>query len=229
MSHELRTPLNAIIGFSEVMQAELFGSMGSPQYRAYAKDIHESGTHLLGLINDILDLSKVEAGRQELHEEDCDIEEIVTESLRLVAERAAAQGVNIDRHLQPVLPALRADYRMLKQILLNLLSNAVKFTPEGGAVNLSVGTIHDGGLRFLVQDNGIGIPSDQVGRVLEPFVQVEGAFSRKYGGTGLGLPLTRTFVELYGGALELSSAVGAGTTVIVTFPKERSQNRASAA
>jgi PAS domain S-box-containing protein len=229
MSHELRTPLNAIIGFSEVMQAELFGSMGSPQYRAYARDIHESGTHLLGLINDILDLSKVEAGRQELHEEDCDIEEIVTESLRLVAERAAVQGVDTDRHLQPGLPALRADYRMIKQILLNLLSNAVKFTPAGGTVRLSIATTGDGCLRFQVQDNGIGIPSDQVRRVLEPFVQVEGAFSRKYGGTGLGLPLTRTFVELHGGTLDLSSAIGAGTTVTVTFPKERSRGRASAA
>jgi PAS domain S-box-containing protein len=229
MSHELRTPLNAIIGFSEVMRSELFGTMGSVQYRTYARDIHESGTHLLGLINDILDLSKVEAGRQELHEEDCDPEEMVTETLRVVAERAMAQGVRIDRHLQARLPALRADYRMIKQILLNLLSNAIKFTPEGGTIKLSVGTTPDGGLRFVVQDDGIGIPSDQVRRVLEPFVQVEGAFSRKYGGTGLGLPLSRTFVELHGGTLELSSAVGAGTTVVVTFPKERSQNRASAA
>jgi PAS domain S-box-containing protein len=229
MSHELRTPLNAIIGFSEVMQSELFGTMGSSQYRTYAQDIHESGTHLLGLINDILDLSKVEAGRQELHEEDCDIEEMVADTLRLVAERAMAQGVRIDRHLQAHLPALRADYRMIKQVLLNLLSNAVKFTPEDGTVKLSIGTTAEGGLRFVVQDNGIGIPSDQVRRVLEPFVQVEGAFTRKYGGTGLGLPLSRTFIGLHGGTLELSSAVGAGTTVVVTFPKERSQNRASAA
>ncbi len=229
MSHELRTPLNAIIGFSEVMQSELFGAMGSAQYRTYARDIHESGTHLLGLINDVLDLSKVEAGRQELHEEDCDIEEMVTDTLRLVAERATAQGVRIDRQLQANLPALRADYRMIKQVLLNLLSNAVKFTPENGTVKLSVGTTAEGRLRFAVQDNGIGIPSDQVRRVLEPFVQVEGAFSRKYGGTGLGLPLSRTFIELHGGTLELSSAVGAGTTVVVTFPKERSQDRASAA
>jgi PAS domain S-box-containing protein len=229
MSHELRTPLNAIIGFSEVMQSELFGSMGSAQYRAYAQDIHESGTHLLGLINDVLDLSKVEAGCQELHEEDCNIEEIVIESLRLVTERATSQGVNVHRQVQAPLPALRADYRMIKQILLNLLSNAVKFTPAGGTITLSIGTMADGCLRFVVEDNGIGIPSDQVRRVLEPFVQVEGAFTRKYGGTGLGLPLSRTFVELHGGTLALSSAVGTGTTVIVTFPKERSQNRASAA
>ncbi|MGH6926765.1 MAG: PAS domain-containing sensor histidine kinase, partial [Dongiaceae bacterium] len=229
MSHELRTPLNAIIGFSEVMQAELFGTMGSAQYRTYAQDIHESGTHLLGLINDILDLSKVEAGRQELHEEACDIEEMVAETVRLLAERAMAQGVRIDRHLQAHLPALRADYRMIKQVLLNLLSNAVKFTPEGGTIKLAITTAAEGGLRFVVQDNGIGIPADQVRRVLEPFVQVEGAFTRKYGGTGLGLPLSRTFVELHGGTLELSSGVGAGTTVVVTFPKERSQNRASAA
>jgi signal transduction histidine kinase len=211
------------------MQSELFGTMGSDQYRAYARDIHKSGTHLLGVINDILDLSKVEAGRQELHEEDCDIEEMVTDTLRLVAERATAQGVRIDRHLQPGLPALRADYRMIKQVLLNLLSNAVKFTPEDGTIGLTITTAPEGGVRFIVQDNGIGIPADQVRRVLEPFVQVEGAFSRKYGGTGLGLPLSRTFVELHGGTLELSSTVGAGTTVVVTFPKERSQNRVTAA
>jgi signal transduction histidine kinase len=154
---------------------------------------------------------------------------MVADTLRLVAERAMAQGVRIDRHLQAHLPALRADYRMIKQVLLNLLSNAVKFTPEDGTVKLSIGTTAEGGLRFVVQDNGIGIPSDQVRRVLEPFVQVEGAFTRKYGGTGLGLPLSRTFIGLHGGTLELSSAVGAGTTVVVTFPKERSQNRASAA
>lgn len=229
MSHELRTPLNAIIGFSEVMQAELFGPMGSAQYRNYACDIHESGTHLLGVINDILDLSKVEAGHQDLYEEDCDVEEIVIDSLRLVAERAAAQGIAIDRHLQPGLPALRADSRMIKQVLLNLLSNAVKFTPEGGTVRLSIAVAADGSLCFIVEDNGIGIPADQVRRVLEPFVQVEGAFSRKYSGTGLGLPLSRTFVELHGGTLELVSAIGAGTTVKVVFPRERSRKRASAA
>jgi PAS domain S-box-containing protein len=229
MSHELRTPLNAIIGFSEVMKAELFGPMGSAQYRNYACDIHESGTHLLGVINDILDLSKVEAGHQDLHEEDCDVEEIVIDSLRLIAERAAAQGISVERHLQPDLPALRADSRMIKQVLLNLLSNAVKFTPGGGTVRLSVGTANDGSLYVIVQDNGIGIPADQVRRVLEPFVQVEGAFSRKYSGTGLGLPLSRTFVELHGGTLELVSAIGSGTTVKVVFPRERSRKRASAA
>ncbi len=229
MSHELRTPLNAIIGFSEVMEAELFGPMGSVQYRNYARDIHESGTHLLGVINDILDLSKVEAGHQNLHEEDCDVEEIVIESLRLIADRAAAQGIAIERHLQSDLPALRADSRMVRQVLLNLLSNAVKFTPEGGTVRLSVAVAADGSLCFIVQDNGIGIPSDQVHRVLEPFVQVEGAFSRKYSGTGLGLPLSRTFVELHGGTLELVSAIGAGTTVTLVFPSERSRKRASAA
>src|SRR5262249_3410358 len=152
---------------------------------------------LLGVINDILDLSKVEAGHQDLHEEDCDVEEIVMDSLRLIAERATAQGISVERHLQADLPALRADSRMIKQVLLNLLSNAVKFTPGGGTVRLSVGTANDGSLYFIVQDNGIGIPADQVRRVLEPFVQVEGAFSRKYSGTGLGLPLSRTFVELH--------------------------------
>jgi len=211
------------------MNSELFGPMGSEQYRSYARDIHESGRHLLGVINDILDLSKVEAGHQILHEEDCDIEDIAAESLRIVSERATAHGIKLDRHVQPGLPTLRADSRMIKQVFLNLLSNAVKFTPEGGTIRLGIATAGDGGLRFFVQDNGIGIPTEQVPRVLEPFVQVEGAFSRKYGGTGLGLPLSRTFVELHGGRLHLSSAIGAGTTVTVTFPSERSRKRASAA
>lgn len=229
MSHELRTPLNAIIGFSEVMGKEIFGRLGSEQYRDYAQDIHESGSHLLGVINDILDLSKVEAGHQELHEEDCNIEEIVAESVRFVAERAASQGVAIDCRLGSDLPMLRADHRMIKQVLLNLLSNAVKFTPELGIVSLAVGLAADGGVRLVIRDNGIGIPSDQLGRVLEPFVQAEGAFSRKYSGTGLGLPLSKTFVELHGGTLELTSGAGEGTTVTVTLPKERSRSRASAA
>jgi signal transduction histidine kinase len=229
MSHELRTPLNAIIGFSEVMLSELLGPLGTPQYRTYAADIHQSGSHLLGVINDILDLSKIEAGRQELHEEECDIGEVVAETLRLIGNRAAAQSVKIEVNLQPNLPKLRADLRMIKQILLNLLSNAVKFTPAGGVVNLSAANAAGGGLCLIVRDTGIGIPTDQLGRVLEPFVQVEGAFSRKYAGTGLGLPLSKTFAELHGGTLEIVSTVDTGTTVTVTFPKERLNQRASAA
>ncbi|HET6222648.1 MAG TPA: PAS domain-containing protein [Dongiaceae bacterium] len=229
MSHELRTPLNAIIGFSEVMLSELLGPLGTPQYRTYAADIHQSGSHLLGVINDILDLSKIEAGRQELHEEECDIGEVVAETLRLIGNRAAAQSVKIEVNLQPNLPMLRADLRMIKQILLNLLSNAVKFTPAGGVVNLSAANAAGGGLCLIVRDTGIGIPTDQLGRVLEPFVQVEGAFSRKYAGTGLGLPLSKTFAELHGGTLEIVSTVDTGTTVTVTFPKERLNQRASAA
>ena len=229
MSHELRTPLNAIIGFSEVMQTEIFGPLGSEQYRSYAVDIHQSGSHLLNVINDILDLSKIEAGRQELHEEDCDVYEIVAESLRLIGEPAAAQGVAVEPQVQPGLPALRVDSRMVKQLLVNLMSNAVKFTSAGGLVTLSAGLAANGGLRFIVKDNGIGIPPEQVRRVLEPFIQVEGAFSRKYTGTGLGLPLSKTFTELHGGTLELTSTLGVGTVVTVTFPPERSRQRASAA
>ncbi len=229
MSHELRTPLNAIIGFSEVMESELFGALGSTQYRGYAADIHQSGSHLLGVINDILDLSKIEAGRQELHEEDCDIGEIITDALRVLGGPAASQGIRVERSLQPNLPVLHGDYRMVKQILLNLLSNAVKFTPAGGVITVSAGAMPGNGLGLVVRDTGIGIPPDQVARVIEPFVQVEGAFSRRYAGTGLGLPLSKAFAELHGGRLELSSAVGGGTTVTVLFPAERTRQRASAA
>jgi PAS domain S-box-containing protein len=229
MSHELRTPLNAIIGFSEVMESEIFGPLGSRQYRDYAADIHRSGTHLLGVINDILDLSKIEAGHQDLHEEDCDIDDIVADALRLIADRAMTSGVELERQVQPNLPFLRADSRMVKQILLNLLSNAVKFTPAGGRIKLLADMQANDGIRFTVSDTGIGIPPDQIRRVLEPFVQVEGTFSRRYAGTGLGLPLSKAFAERHGAALEIHSSLGAGTTITVSFPQERSVRKASAA
>ncbi|MGH6933445.1 MAG: PAS domain-containing protein [Dongiaceae bacterium] len=229
MSHELRTPLNAIIGFSEVMESEIFGQLGSKQYREYAADIHRSGTHLLGVINDILDLSKIEAGRQELHEEDCDIDDMVADAMRLITDRATTSGISLERYLQPNLPSLRADSRMVKQILLNLLSNAVKFTPAGGRIKLSASMTASGSICFAVSDTGIGIPPDQIRRVMEPFVQVEGTFSRRYAGTGLGLPLSKAFAERHGAILDISSSLGAGTSITVTFPSQRSIRKASAA
>ncbi len=225
MSHELRTPLNAIIGFAEILQSEMLGPLGSVKYRDYATDIHQSGAHLLAVINDILDLSKIEAGHQALDEQDCDVAEIAADMLRLIGERAEARGIHIEKKLRPNLPELRADSRMIRQILLNLLSNSVKFTPAGGVISLSADLLSTGGLCLVVKDTGIGIPEHQHARVLEPFVQVEGAFNRRHPGTGLGLPLSKAFAELHGGRLELVSAVGVGTTATVLFPADRLRPR----
>ena len=221
MSHELRTPLNAILGFSEVIQTETFGPVGSVRYRDYATDIHASGQHLLELINDILDLSKVEAGMDELHEEDVEIPDIASSVLSLVQQRAEKQSVALAWELQDRIPALRADPRKLKQILVNLLSNAIKFTDTGGKVILRISYKADTGYVFQVSDTGIGIAPDDIPKALSQFGQVDSALSRRHDGTGLGLPLTKALVELHGGSLDLESAVGVGTTVTVHFPAER--------
>ena len=228
MSHELRTPLNAIIGFSQMMCGEMFGPLGAPRYKEYASDIYQSGNHLLELINDILDLSKIEAGKIELHESEVDVSRIVRSAMTLIAERAEAAGVAVTCELPERLPRLRADERKLKQILLNLLSNAIKFTPHGGRVTLAVGCDPAEGLTITVTDTGIGIADIDMPKVLAPFGQVDSALSRKFEGTGLGLPLTKALVELHGGALGLTSELGAGTTVCVSLPHARLV-RASAA
>jgi PAS domain S-box-containing protein len=220
MSHELRTPLNAIIGFSEIMRDELLGPLGAPHYREYAADIFQSGKHLLDLINDILDLSKVEAGRLELHDEDCNVPEILASSLRLMNERAHANEIRIEQRFPVRLPLLRADARSLKQILLNLVSNAIKFTPAEGRILISAEADEDS-FRLVVKDTGIGMTSDGVKKALEAFGQVDSSLSRKYEGTGLGLPLTRALIELHGGRLEIESALGEGTCVTAIFPGER--------
>jgi signal transduction histidine kinase len=220
MSHELRTPLNAIIGFSEIISGELFGALGSPRYSEYARDIHESGRHLLSLINDILDLSKAEAGKLELHEASVDLSLTVHSCLRLMRERAQQSGVRVQNKLNGV-PRLRADERMLKQILLNLLSNAIKFTPPGGEIEVVGEHDNAGGLLMRVTDTGIGMAPEDIPRALEAFTQVDSALSRKYDGTGLGLPLTKTLVELHGGTLAISSAPGRGTTVTIRLPPDR--------
>ena len=221
MSHELRTPLNAIIGFSQTIKDEIFGPVGSARYRDYSVDIYESGQHLLGLINDILDLSKVESGEDELCEDDIEIHDVARSVSMLVKGRAHKAGVVLETDLAEQLPMLRADERKLKQILVNLLSNAIKFTDVGGRVFLKISLPNDGGHVFQVIDTGIGIASEDIPTALSRFGQVDGSLARKYEGTGLGLPLTKLLVELHGGTLNLQSEVGVGTTVTVRFPAER--------
>ena len=221
MSHELRTPLNAILGFSELMGNATLGPLGNPKYQEYAKDINDSGRHLLALINDILDLAKIEAGRLELDEEDIDVAKTISSCMVLVKERAKNGGVKLKTDIPDGLPALHADARKLKQILVNLLSNAVKFTPAGGEVTLKAWWREDSGYVFQVIDTGIGIALADIPTALSPFGQVDSALSRKFTGTGLGLPLTKSLVEIHGGSLDLQSDEGAGTTVTVRFPKER--------
>jgi signal transduction histidine kinase len=221
MSHELRTPLNAILGFSEVIQNEIFGPIGNQRYQEYLDDIINSGRHLLDLINEILDLAKIEAGKADIYEENLSIRDLVDSCLRLVKERAATSRVAIVTRLDDAPRALRADESMLKKIVLNLLSNAVKFTPPGGEVVVEAKTDQEGALLLTVADNGIGIAEKDQERVFEYFVQVDGALNRKYVGTGLGLPLAKSLTELHGGSILLESALGVGTSVTVRFPPER--------
>ncbi len=220
MSHELRTPLNAIIGFSEVLKEEMFGAIGNERYVTYAHDIHDSGMLLLDIINDILDVSKAEAGKLELHEEPVDIRNTVMSSLRLIRARAAEGDLRLKLDIPRGLPPLMVDQRMLKQILINLLSNAVKFTPAGGEVTISV-ECRKGEVAFSVADTGIGIDEKDLGRALEPFAQVDSAFSRQHQGTGLGLPLVKSLVELHGGRLSIESRLGQGTRVTVHLGADR--------
>ncbi|MGE5203274.1 MAG: PAS-domain containing protein, partial [Acidobacteriota bacterium] len=228
MSHELRTPLNAIIGFSDVLAGEIFGALGDSRYQDYARDIHESGFHLLNLINDVLDVSKIEFGKVELQEEEIEISSVVDSCVRLMRERAHVAEVRLEADLATDLPALRADRRRLKQILINLLSNAVKFTPAGGRVTISASE-ENGWLRLSVSDTGIGIAPQDLETALRPFGQIDSRLARKYQGTGLGLPLTKAMAELHGGRLELQSAPGKGTTAVVLLPPQRVLRRTRAA
>jgi signal transduction histidine kinase len=221
MSHELRTPLNAILGFAEIIRDQLFGPLGNPSYREYAGDIHESGTHLLNLINDILDVSKAEAGKIELYEEEVDFRTSIESSIRLVKARAEAGRVALEVHLGDPLPCVRADERLVKQILLNLLTNAIKFTPAGGRVSVEAGIAPGGDFLVSVRDTGIGIAPDDIPKVMRPFGQVDSALSRKHQGTGLGLPLTKSLVELHGGHFILESTKDVGTRVVVRLPVAR--------
>ena len=221
MSHELRTPLNAIIGFSEIIKDETFGPVGSTKYRDYADDINESGQHLLALINDILDLSKVESGADELDEENIDIPEIANAIMKLVMGLARTGNVELELDVSDDIPLLHADERKVKQILLNLLSNAIKFTPGGGKVTLNIWSRAESGYVFQVLDTGVGIAFEDIPKALAPFQQIDSGLNRRHKGTGLGLPLTKSLIELHGGYLDLQSEVGVGTTVTVRFPAER--------
>jgi PAS domain S-box-containing protein len=220
ISHELRTPLNAIIGFSELMTHEIFGPLEPINYRHYVDDIHESGMHLLELINDILDMSKAEAGMTDLDETLVDVAAIVRSSVRMMARRAETAHISLAEDLPRDLPPLKADERRVRQIVLNLLSNAVKFTEDFGRVTVRVALVPDG-MAVAVTDTGIGMTAEDLQRVMEPFVQVDTRLSRKYEGTGLGLPLTHALVVAHGGTLTLDSTPGVGTTATVMFPKAR--------
>jgi two-component system, cell cycle sensor histidine kinase PleC len=221
MSHELRTPLNAILGFSEVMKSEVFGPHAVPTYKEYAGDIHNSGVHLLNLINEILDLSRIEAGRYELNEEPVDLAHVVADCNHLLQLRARNRGIAIQQIFEPELPRLWADERACRQICLNLLSNAIKFTPQGGEVWLKVGWTAAGGQYMSVKDNGPGIPEDEIPIVLASFGQGTNAIKSAEQGTGLGLPIAKNLIDLHGGTFTLKSRVRFGTEVIVTFPPER--------
>ena len=224
MSHELRTPLNAIIGFSELMRSESFGPLGNARYRSYSEDIRNSGDHLLHLINDILDISRLESGKAELIETAIQLPEMMTQIRTMVENQARDAGVSLVCEHAPDLPLLKADDRRVKQIVLNLLSNAIKFTPAGGRVRLSM-KCQDGAVEIVVADTGIGIAQADLPKAFESFGQIDNRLSRRYEGSGLGLPLARHLAELHGAALTIESNVDLGTVATVRFPPIRSLSR----
>jgi two-component system cell cycle sensor histidine kinase PleC len=221
MSHELRTPLNAILGFSEVMKTELLGPIKNPTYKEYAANVHYSGSHLLHLINEILDISRIEAGRYDLHEESFRLIDVVDDCHRLLKLRAESKGLEIDLDLDPSLPTIWADERAMRQICLNLLSNALKFTPRGGRVMVRVYRDPAGGQTLSIRDTGPGIPREEIPRIMQAFGQGSLAHENAEGGTGLGLPIVKSLVELHEGTFELRSELRKGTEVLVTIPRPR--------
>ncbi len=221
MSHEIRTPLNAMMGFAEILEQEVLGPHAIPLYREYARDIAESGRHLMELINDLLDLSKVEADRLELVEATVDVPRVAVGTARLLSERAGRNGVRVVTAVPADLPPLVADERKLRQMLLNLLSNAVKFTPAEGVVTLGAHQAANGALWLSVHDTGIGMSGEELAKALEPWGQIDSALGRGHVGTGLGLPLTKSLIELHGGRLDVVSTPDRGTTMTLVFPPER--------
>tara|TARA_R110002110_G_scaffold179197_4_gene384585 strand:- start:7048 stop:8580 length:1533 start_codon:yes stop_codon:yes gene_type:complete len=221
MSHELRTPLNAIIGFSEVMASEIFGKHANPTYKEYANDINRSGQHLLGLINDVLDLSRIEAGRFQITEEDVSITELAEDSRRILEIRAQAQHVTIVEDYEPGLPVVHGDARALRQTWINLLTNAIKFSPPGSDVRMFIRMDPNGELRFGVHDNGPGIAETEIEKVLHAFTQGASGLAQPGKGSGLGLSIVKGLMDIHGGSFELKSQLGAGTQAECTLPPQR--------
>jgi two-component system cell cycle sensor histidine kinase PleC len=221
MSHELRTPLNAILGFSEVMKSEIFGAHAIPAYKDYSADIHNSGVHLLNLINEILDLSRIEAGRYELNEEPFSLVHVIADCHHLLKLRASSRGISIHDAFEQDMPKLWGDERATRQIVLNLLSNSIKFTPQGGEIWLKAGWTASGGQYLSVKDNGSGIPEDEIPIVLASFGQGSNSIKSAEQGAGLGLPIAKSLIDMHGGTFTLKSKLRIGTEVIVTFPPER--------
>lgn len=225
MSHELRTPLNAIIGFAELMSTEAFGPIENDKYKEYLRDICLSAEHLLDVINEVLDMSKIEAGRMELTAEDIDLRDLIDSVVRMMSSRAFSGKIEIAEHVAPDAPALHADPRLLRQILINLVGNAIKFSGKETTIDIFVERDpEEGGVKIQICDEGIGIPEDRIKEAMEPFGQVNLPYEYGgYQGTGLGLPLAKAMMEMHGGALDISSREGGGTTVTLHFPKSRNR------
>jgi signal transduction histidine kinase len=223
IGHELRTPLNAIIGFSEIMNAELFGPLGNAEYKEYTGDVLQSGRHLLAVINDILDTVKLEAGEMTLHKTRFDPTATIDATLRLVLLQAEAKRISFVRNLPDNIPWIEADEQKVRQMLLNLLSNAIKFSPNGSRIDVDADRWHDGRFALSVRDNGIGIDSLKLESILLPFKQADDRISRSFEGTGLGLPLTQALIKLHGGELIIKSEPGIGTTVSIVFPADSAE------
>ena len=221
MSHELRTPLNAIMGFSQIIAEETLGPIGTGKYLEYSRDINGSAQHLLEIINDILDLARIEAGKTELIEDPLDPQMLIPACIRVVSERAKLADVTVEFGAEAANFVFVGDERKMKQIVINLLSNAVKFTPAGGRIDVCWHIADNRCCELTIRDTGIGIGPDDLARVLQPFAQAESGLNRRYEGTGLGLPLTRGLVELHGGSFRLESELGQGTHAIIEFPLSR--------
>ncbi len=221
VSHELRTPLNAIIGFSEILESQMIGTIENPKYREYIGDIGVAGRHLLNLINDILDFSKLESGEMELQEDTLDVSELIYSAHVLVKNAAESSNVKITMDIADNLPNIYADERRLKQIMLNLLSNAIKFTPPGGEITVKAWCSPNAGHVIQVSDTGIGIAAENIPKALSPFGQIDNSLSREYQGTGLGLPLSKFLTEMHGGSLNVESELGVGTTITIRLPSGR--------
>jgi len=224
MSHELRTPLNAIIGFSEMMLNSTFGPLGNKKYEEYLGDVHLSARHLLDIINEVLDMSKIEAGRVELDEQEIDLDGLIDAVIRIVTSREFSTNLKIEQVKNANISKLYADPRLVRQILINLVTNAVKYSARGGVIEVEANENEEGEIQIIVADQGVGIPADRIQEAMEPFGQIhDPTKSVEYQGTGLGLPLAKAMAELHGGQFKLKSQEDVGTTVTIIFPKTRAR------